>query len=208
MQNLIGKPTNRYFGIIKTPSTDLEIEGMKFINNVCNFLYGGRFGIQFESIIDLSLIDCEFINNKAEQDNSTNRMPAGSRYEYFNGDGEGIQIGFSDKINSKISKLTFDRCNFEGNKAYRHGGGIAVQGVGEVHITECNFTSNSANYREESRSELLFSNHYDLKDEGRGGAIYINPTYCASSKECANSQQIHSVTIERCLFISNKAYDG
>lgn len=62
MINLIGSSTKEYFGIIKSSFDTLEIHEMKFINNNCNFLYGGGFGIQFESITDLSFINCEFIN--------------------------------------------------------------------------------------------------------------------------------------------------
>ncbi len=102
------------------------------------------------------------------------------------------------------------KCNFEQNKAQRHGGAISIQTLNDVEIIGCTFTENKANYKFDSSSELLFINHYEKKLEGRGGAIYLNPvfTYEADSQCQSPTSFMNSVKIEGCKFDLNKAYDG
>lgn len=106
--------------------------------------------------------------------------------------------------------VLFSECNFLNNNAYRHGGALALQTYTIVRIEKCVFESNCANINE-IESELLYNNHFDKKSKGRGGAIYINPSYSYDDKtgQC-NTQNIHmtNVLIIDCDFIKNNANDG
>lgn len=78
-----------------------------------------------------------------------------------------------------------------------------IQTSGIVLIQECTFESNEANYIPIS-SKLLYENYYDLKTNGYGGAIYLNPTFNKNGQDYS----MKSVTITGCTFIKNRAYQG
>ena len=101
--------------------------------------------------------------------------------------------------------MKFENCLFSRNKAVRHGGEIALQTTQTVEIIGCTFEENVANYKPPSSLELLSKNYYDQKSEGRGGAIYINPSFTDNTNKAA---KMISVKIERCTFKSNSAFDG
>ena len=71
--------------------------------------------------------------------------------------------------------VLFEHCEFKGNNACWHGGAIAIQTFGNVYIIDCLFKDNKADVSETS-GQILW-NHFNLKEKGRGGAIYINPNY-------------------------------
>lgn len=106
--------------------------------------------------------------------------------------------------------MKFDNCLFSKNKAVRHGGAIAIQTIGAVEITNCIFEENIANYKPSSSSRMLEepNNYFDLKEEGRGGAIYINPWFSYKDLGSQANNFLKSIKIENCQFTSNSAFDG
>lgn len=95
-------------------------------------------------------------------------------------------------------------CEFKRNKAKRHGGALSIRTGKSVLIRDCEFESNVAN-NENNSSELLFTNHYDWKNKGFGGAIYLNPTFRTDD---GNDYAMKNVTITNCIFRMNRAYQG
>lgn len=87
----------------------------------------------------------------------------------------------------KDKALKFNKYTFKRNKAFRHGWALSIQTLNKVEIVDCIFESNEAFADFESSGNLLFENHYHKKDEGRGGAIYINPTFTYSIEELSCS---------------------
>lgn len=73
-----------------------------------------------------------------------------------------------------------------------------------VLIRDCEFESNVAN-NENNSSELLFTNHYDWKNKGFDGAIYLNPAFRTDD---GNGYCMKNVTITNCIFRMNRAYQG
>lgn len=58
-------------------------------------------------------------------------------------------------------------------------------------------------------SELLVENHFDKKDEGRGGAIFIHPSYEYDDDSCNSPINfISKVDIKECQFKNNNGFDG
>lgn len=99
--------------------------------------------------------------------------------------------------------LEFISCNFTKNKASKHGGALAIQTLKTVNIINCTFDSNIADNRETSFSLLSYQNHFDKKKEGRGGAIYINPTFSYHNE----NDHMKENNIRNFTFILNKAFD-
>lgn len=44
--------------------------------------------------------------------------------------------------------------------------------------------------------------------KGRGGAIYLNPTFSYANYNLDNASYLRKATIEGCTFTRNKAFDG
>lgn len=105
--------------------------------------------------------------------------------------------------------LQLQNCKFFNNRAYRHGGAISIQTIGFVKIIGCVFENNKANCLCDS-SKLLVDNYFDKKSEGRGGALYINPSYTYDDSSQCNSPDHHmsNVDIIKSEFKNNNAYDG
>lgn len=95
-------------------------------------------------------------------------------------------------------------CEFKRKKAKRHGGALSIRTWKSVLIRDCEFESNVAN-NENNSSELLFTNHYDWKNKGFDGAIYLNPTFRTDD---GNGYCMKNVTITNCIFRMNRAYQG
>lgn len=198
-QNNKGNGYDNYFGSIACNDeiVTFEISNLTFINNTCKSLYGGGSGLQLKRIQQITFDECVFINNMAQQDTSMSWPTKGSS-QYFNGDGGGLQIGYFCTFNEE--NILFQDCKFINNSAHRHGGAIAIQTIGLDKITRCLFENNKANYHLES-SELLIENHFDKKTEGRGGAIYINPSYEYEDSTCRSpTHSMTSVDITNCEF--------
>ncbi|KAK8854425.1 hypothetical protein M9Y10_016987 [Tritrichomonas musculus] len=195
------KPMKKgYFGAINPNSKidTLEMKNITFADNVCNALFGGGSGLWVNGVKNFYFNDCKFINNVAIKDTETRIS------NYYAGDGGGIQYGFTESIYN--INMKFENCLFSKNKAIRHGGAIALQTTGTVEIISCTFEENVANYQyQSSSSELLAENYFHLKSEGRGGAIYINPSFTDKNNKKAHME---SVKIEKCTFKSNSAFDG
>lgn len=116
--------------------------------------------------------------------------------------GGAIQFGF---LNSTLNKcIEIINCEFKRNKAKRHGGALSIRTGKSVLIRDCEFESNVAN-NENNSSELLFTNHYEWKNKGFGGAIYLNPTFRTDD---GNDYCMKNVTITNCIFRMNRAYQG
>lgn len=182
--------------------SQLKLSNWTFQNNVCKSLYGGGIGVTFSGIECLVFDGCSFIENKARQDKSKSRSFINGT-NYYNGDGGGIQLGYSCSFCD--FDVRFEFCNFSYNEADRHGGAIALKTLRTVSIVNCSFVGNVANCMQQKRS-LLTSDYFDLKKYGRGGAIYINPSFVNDCK--ANSSFMLSVGIENCSFVKNNGYDG
>lgn len=116
--------------------------------------------------------------------------------------GGAVQCGFSNDL-VDIS-LTITNCVFKRNQAYKHGGAVAIQIQGSITIRNCTFEENIANCKENSAKLLLYEDNTEKKVEGRGGAIYINPTFVVDNDDKFSS----TITIENCTFKRNVAYDG
>ena len=115
--------------------------------------------------------------------------------------GGALQYGMSTEFNAKIE---LEECEFKRNAVKcGHGGGVAIRTSKSVSIRGCIFESNTAN-NEGSSSSLLFSNHYEEKSKGFGGAVYINPSFNDNN----NDYFMSSVIITGCIFKSNSAYQG
>ena len=187
---------------LKTKVSTFIINEMNFLDNRCNSDYGGGSGLWITGTDKIEFNNCEFINNIAlKSPNKRNQYPTGYN-EYFTGDGGGIQYGFSQSISNV--DLTFEGCLFRQNKAVRHGGAIAIQTQKTVEIIRCTFEGNVANYQTTTSIEMLYDNHYNKKPEGRGGAIYLNPSFTSNQ----GTYYLKSVKIEGCTFRRNTAYDG
>ena len=136
----------------------------------------------------VSFYNCSLFNNEARQAESPRSLHKdGFTSPYLNGDGGGIQIGFECNMNE--IDIKFENCNFKKNKAKRHGGALAIQTLKTVEINKCSFELNEANFQfsSSSSSELLTENHYDKKNSGKGGAIYINPSYYYTTGSADNA---------------------
>ncbi|KAK8892681.1 hypothetical protein M9Y10_029921 [Tritrichomonas musculus] len=211
IKNNRGTGCSDYIGSIECMDqmNSLEIVNNSFVNNVCESLYGGGIGIKISGIEYLSFIGCTFDNNTAKQNKETSRPIQRSKSPYYNGDGGCIQIGYVCMFNNFF--ISFDKCYFKNNKAERHGGAIAIQTIWDVNITNCVFENNVANYGKSSSKNLKGSSYYDQKREGRGGAIYINPTNSYDEETSSFKAPINGSTdilIEECRFIKNSGFDG
>lgn len=198
----------------------LSFNNITFQNNRCNSEYGGGSGIWLPDIKNLEFTNCHWINNFAlKSPKPRDKTPAeATDVDYYSGDGGAVQYGFSDAIFD--CNMYFNKCEFKGNQAVRHGGALALQTVGEVTITECTFTGNTANYQSgisEYSSKLLaddyYNNYYSKKTRGRGGAIYINPAFNNVNKGTGKpnfdkTKYMKSVTITGCQITENSAFDG
>lgn len=205
IQNTLSNRCDVYFGSIQTNNKthELILTNWSFINNTCKSLYGGGIGTLFDGIESLIFDKCCFKNNTSKQDLSKSRT-AENEASYYNGDGGGIQLGYSCSLSD--FDVAFKFCKFENNKADRHGGAIAIQTLRTVSIVNCTFNNNVANCIHQSSSSLLTTDYFNLKKDGRGGAIYINPDFLNECKSL--SSFMISVDIENCSFVSNNAFDG
>lgn len=140
---------------------------------------------QGTSAFTLVYEECTFVNIKNERTNGA------SSY------GGALQFGFSSSLNSL--HVTINSCVFKGNKALKHGGALAIQTSGKVIIKNCTFENNVANSKQSSLLNLLGE-----KEEGRGGALYLNALFKVNS----NTRKMESATIEDCKFIKNVAFGG
>lgn len=102
--------------------------------------------------------------------------------------GGAIQFGFASECLNVDVSLT--NCLFKGNKSPKHGGAVAIQTQGTALINNCTFEENIAKIAAGS-AKLLAE-----KAEGRGGALFIS------------CDHIEKVTIEKCAFEKNSAFDG
>ena len=94
--------------------------------------------------------------------------------------------------------MVFNRCTFSKNKAVRHGCAIAIQTCQKVEIIQFIFDGNIANYKPSSSLELLeIKDYYNWKDEGKGGAIYINPVFTYKDHDPQN-KLLSEINIEKC----------
>lgn len=210
--NIIQKMKNSgnsgYFGLIDFYSMidNFVFENTTFLDNLCDSEYGGGSGLWVTKTAKITFNNCKFINNAALKSPSPRGKypPEG---KYYTGDGGGIQYGYSDSL-YKIDMI-FTSCTFKRNKAVRHGGAIALQTVQKVEIIGCIFEENVADYKQPSTAELLYDNHYFKKTEGRGGALYFNPTFRHKDMKGENlTLHMTDVKIEGCTFSSNSAFDG
>lgn len=71
-------------------------------------------------------------------------------------------------------------------------------------ILRCNFNDNVADCMNNYQSNLLADDYYDSKKEGRGGAIYINPTFSYDCHLLFSFMTL--VNIEECTFDSNTTF--
>lgn len=124
--------------------------------------------------------------------------------DYYPGDGGALQFCFSNTIHNV--DMTFLRCYFLQNKTVRNGGALALQTIKRVAIINCTFDENLADYKVDQSAELLYDNYYFLKNNGRGGAIYANPTY--SHAAFTSDDCMDDLLIDGCTFNRNKAFDG
>ena len=210
ISNMIRNEGQKFTMYLKADSNiqEMELRNISFTDNSCFSLFGGGVGICIEKVNTLSFYDCTFIRNKAGSDDSNrNDMLNDIEPNYHAGDGGGIQIGFLRNL--KESAVKFERCLFKDNKAIRHGGALAIQTTSTVEIIGCTFESNEANSNIAS-SNLLWENHFNKKTQGRGGAIYINPSfsYTSSSSSSDIDFSMTSLTIRDCTFSKNLAIDG
>ena len=202
IQNMIARGNSGYFGVISlTNANNFVLDNFTLINNECNSDYGGGSGLWITGTSKITFERCNFINNVALKSPSARKQSPG--FDYFSGDGGGIQYGFTASISNV--DMIFNNCVFRENKAVRHGGAIAIQTKKTVEINSCIFEDNIANYQPSGSSELLYNNYFNLKTEGRGGAIYINPTFTYGN---TNHGKLESIKIEGCTFTRNKAFDG
>ena len=207
LKGMKGTGCNNYLGSLTFNNQfSLVLQNISFIDNSFKSLYGGGIGLMFKGLSQLQFDNCNFVNNEAIQDTTTSRPNEESKPPYFNGDGGAIQLGYICSM--RDMKVIFSKCDFERNKAQRHGGAISIQTLNTVELIECTFNENKANY--DFGSELLFTNYYEKKLEGRGGAIYLNPifTYSGDSECQSPTSFMSSVNIDKCTFTSNTAYDG
>ncbi|KAK8895454.1 hypothetical protein M9Y10_023918 [Tritrichomonas musculus] len=124
-------------------------------------------------ISELLFDDCFFIGNQAKQDKSVSR-PIEDGYSYYNGDGGAIQIGCQNSM-KKLSVI-FNHCEFKNNKAFRHGGAIAIQTIKDVQIKECTFQQNQANY-------VFPSNNFTLSQQfSKSEAFSVSNKFTNSDK--------------------------
>ena len=210
ISNMIRNEGQKFTMYLKADSNiqEMELRNISFTDNSCFSLFGGGVGICIEKVNTLSFYDCTFIRNKAGSDDSNrNDMLSDIEPNYHAGDGGGIQIGFLRNL--KESAVKFEQCLFKNNKAIRHGGALAIQTTSTVEIIGCTFESNEANSNIAS-SNLLWENHFNKKTQGRGGAIYINPSfsYTSSSSSSDIDFSMTSLTIRDCTFSKNLAIDG
>lgn len=119
---------------------NFAINNVSFIKNQCNCFYGGGAWFYIEGISSLSFSNCKFLNNKAIQNTLISRPSQYENIPYYNGDGGGIQLGYSCDMNNMDVK--FENCEFKNNEAYRHGGALAIQTLKNVQITGCTFEGN------------------------------------------------------------------
>lgn len=132
--------------------------------------------------------NCHFINIRNEHSNQPSSQ--GGAIQYFSNDN--VEVDFE-----------ITNCEFNNNKAYLHGGAISLRTSGRVSITGCIFEFNEANSRSSS-SKLLFNNYYERKNQGNGGAIYLNPTFNVNNQDYS----MISVTITGCTFKKNRGHQG
>ena len=123
-----------------------------------------------------------------------------SKKPYYQGGA--VQCGFTADLVDL--DLTITNCVFKGNRAFKHGGAVAIQVQGAVTIRNCTFEENKANYRDNNAKLLLYEDNTDKKEEGRGGAIYVNPTFVIDNDD----KFLQKLIIDNCTFKRNVAYDG
>ncbi|KAK8881800.1 hypothetical protein M9Y10_044436 [Tritrichomonas musculus] len=180
----------------------LALTNVSFTGVSSSCLYGGGTGMIFSGIPELIFDKCNFVNNEAHQDKSKSRPLANSdTIPYYNGDCGAIQIGCQAETAEMV--LRFRDCNFRENKAFWHGGALAIQTIKELELYNCKLEQNIVNCDfETSSSNLLFENYFHKKKDGRGGAIYLNP-----ASGCVDSFT-QNVIINDCKLSWNKAHDG
>ncbi|KAK8860773.1 hypothetical protein M9Y10_012439 [Tritrichomonas musculus] len=118
----------------------------------------------------------------------------------LNGDGGALQLCYICKMNDM--NVYFGDCIFKGNRAHRNGAAIAVQTYYDVTIERCIFEANIANA--ETSSQSVYNNYFDLKSQGRGGTVYVNPAY---SYDESDGCQPPDIPMKICK-VENSAYDG
>lgn len=64
-----------------------------------------------------------------------------------------------------------------------------------------------ANYKQKSSKLLEYQNYYNIKKDGRGGSIYLNPAFNHNQMD-DKSLHMTDVIITNCIFTNNDAYDG
>lgn len=180
----------------------LTLTNVSFTGVSSSCLYGGGTGMIFSGIPELIFDKCNFVNNEAHQDKSKSRPLANSdTIPYYNSDCGAIQIGCQAETAEMV--LRFRDCNFRENKAFWHGGALAIQTIKELELYNCKLEQNIANCDfETSSSNLLFENYFHKKKDGRGGAIYLN-----HASGCVDSFT-QNVIINDCKLSWNKAHDG
>ena len=204
---------NNYIATINLNNkiSSFELTNITFLNNTSNSLYGGGSSLIVLGTNQITFNQCHFTNNRAFQDQSVGRPTSGNE-PYYNGDGGALQIGYWCKTNDVDISIT--NCDFNGNQAKRHGGALSIQTLKTVTIESCQFNNNIANCNFETASNLVIleENHFHLKSSGRGGGIYINPTYYYSkdglSCPTTTSVAMASFVVRSSTFTSNNACDG
>lgn len=191
----------------KTQIKEFKLENITFVNNTGSPLFHGAAEILFFGVSHLIYSNCIFNNNHLNQDKTSNRLDGD--YVYLNGDGGALQIGFDS--DTSLMNFTFVDCSFIHNSCERNGGALALQTVSYIGIQRCSFISNQAGIiQETSNQKQIMNNYYHLKNGGRGGAIYINPYFNATTKnqQFPINEYMKQIKIEDCAFISNSADDG
>lgn len=169
-------------------------------DNSCDGLYGGGTGFLFKGPTAAEFIECVYRNNVSEKPNQHWQNQKPSDGDYYPGDDDAIQYGYSSDIND--IDMTFTRCKFYENKAVRNDGALAIQTIGICNIINYIFEDIVADYQVSTKSsDLLFQNYYFVKDKGRGGAIYINPTYSYGTITHLNIQ-IQTLMLPHCIILT------
>lgn len=108
----------------------------------------------------------------------------------------------SNLRNFSDENVLIDNCHFKSNKASQNGGAVGIHSSGIIRIINVTFEKNTANYKQQTSLELLIDE--DQTQEGKGGALFINPT----NKENSIARVESSILIENCVFRNNEALDG
>ncbi|MDO4479384.1 MAG: InlB B-repeat-containing protein [Lachnospiraceae bacterium] len=132
-------------------------------NNVNSSWFNAGGGIAVEGGATVVLNGCIIKNNESS-------------------DGGGLHAEDSDatyKNRGKKINLTLNSCQFLNNKASQYGGGVAVESVADINITDCVFDSNTA---KRNGGGLFFDDCYNEKD-GTTLVRITDTTICRNTAE-------------------------